>query len=303
MTFCRKTGSSFNAGVRLSPFISSLRNLFLLLFFAFSLGFGSPEPFALSKPFDHSSWDRFLKKFVNEEGEVNYRGVKEDPSLLNEYLAKLAGLGPEGVFGWPREEKLALWLNGYHAAVVRAVIENYPVKSIKDIPSVWETQRITVGINRMSLQDIQAVQLIGATHDEKIYTALCCGARSCPKMRREAYTGTRVEGQLFLAAREFVNDPARNRVIPGKKKAEISRIFKWHAADFKLDFGTFENDRGLSQEEHAVLSFIAHYLQDAGKLEFLEQGNYKIKYLPFDWSLNEWHPETGNDSSAPPASR
>ncbi|HXV27862.1 MAG TPA: hypothetical protein VD913_02755, partial [bacterium] len=48
-----------------------------------------------------------------------------------------------------------------------------------------------------------------------------------------------------------------------------------------------ENDLKRSPQQMAVLSFIAHYLEDAKKIEYLEEGRYKIKYLPFDWDLNE----------------
>ena len=124
---------------------------------------------------------------------------------------------------------------------------------------------------------------------KKIDTALACGAKSCPALSREAYTGPRVEGQLFLAAQRFVNDPERNHIDPAAKAVKISKIFKWYGNDFKLDFLSEERDQRFSESEYAALSFIANYLKDEKKIQFLEENGYKIKYLDFDWKLNEWH--------------
>ena len=194
-----------------------------------------PSSFALDKPFDHSTWDAFLKKFVNEKGEVDYAGIKKDPKLLNDYLARLAAIDlGDFNFNWPREEKLALWLNAYHAGVISVIVKYYPVKSIQDIPGVWNAASIEVAMKNHTLNDIRAGDLIGVFHDEKIHTVLACGAKSCPKLRNEAYTGQKVDGQLFLATRAFVNDPDRNRIIPGEKKSSFPefsngtpKIFSW----------------------------------------------------------------------------
>ena len=104
---------------------------------------------------------------------------------------------------------------------------------------------------------------------------------------RDAFTGPKVEGQLFLLTRKFVNDPVYVDIQPGRKKIRISRIFKWYANDFKLDFGTPEPLGKFSTVETAVLSFLSYYLEDEDKGEYLQQANYKIEYPAFDWSLND----------------
>ena len=264
-----------------------IRFWFLVLSFVF---FFPSALFALDKPFDHSAWDQFLKEFVNEQGEVNYEAAQKTPTLLNHYIEQLAAVDYEDlVRKWPREEKLALWLNAYHVGVTRAILDHYPVQSIQNIAGVWDLPLVRIGNQTFSLNHIRARQLLGVYRDEKIHLALACGAKSCPRLRREAFTGPRVEGQLFLATRDFVNDPIYTQITPGQKKIHVSRIFKWYAKDFTLDFGSVEIGRKLAPEEIAVLSFIAHYLEDSQKVQYLEDGRYKIQYLLFDWKLNDWH--------------
>lgn len=238
---------------------------------------------------------------MNEKGEVDYQAVKSDPSLLEEYLKQIAGIDFKDFQGhWPREERLALLLNAYHAAVIRAIARAYPVASVQGIAGVWENHDIQIAGRSYSLNSILASGLIRTFRDEKIHAGLFTGAKDSPRLSREAFTGPKAEGQLFLAAREFVNNPKANQIVPGQKKIRISSIFKWYGADYLLDFGRTGPEEKFSGTEMAVLSFLAHYLEDPGKVAYLEEKNYKIQYLPFDWSLNDWHSGKKADTPASP---
>lgn len=238
-----------------------------------------------SGPLDHSTWDQFLKKYVQEDGSFDFAGAKKDYSLLEQYEKELRKF--KKVEMRPREEVMAVLINAYHFGVIRAILNAYPVKNIQSISGFWEIQNIRIGKSRLSLNQIKKDRLLGTYRDEKIHAALACGAKSCPKWIPEAYTGTRLEGLLYQAAVRFVNDPDFNKIDMGSKKIYISRIFKWNAIDFKLDFGTFENDRGWSDETFAVVSFIANYLEDFDKVRYLEKSSFKVDYLRFDWTLND----------------
>ncbi|OQA51326.1 MAG: hypothetical protein BWY44_01125 [Candidatus Omnitrophica bacterium ADurb.Bin292] len=237
----------------------------------------------------HAVWRSFLHQFVNENGDVNYAGVKRNPALLNDYLAFIAAQNPVDVKTlWPREKAMAFWINAYHAGVIKIVVDHYPARSLNQISSAWDITVIHVGAEQYSLNQIRNQILMKTYRDEKIHLALSCGARGCPRLDRDPFTDANVEGKLFLATREFLNDPARVEIIPGKKTIRLSRIFKWYGADFNLDFGTPERIGKFSREEMSILSFLIYYSEDLQKIEFLEEGRYKIKYMPFDPELNDW---------------
>ena len=99
--------------------------------------------------------------------------------------------------------------------------------------------------------------------------------------------GSRVDGQLYVASREFVNDATKNRIELGAKKVILSRLFKWYGKDFLLNWSHFPEKPRWNPEDMSVLSFLAHYLQDPAKVEFLQEGRYKVKYEVFDWALND----------------
>ena len=195
--------------------------------------------------FDYSVLDAFLKKNVNESGAVDYQAITKDPKELNDCLANLMAVPESEMVAWPREEALAFWLNAYHLMQIKLVVERYPVTSVQQIPSFWDIAAFHLGEKdkgqkQYSLNDIRVNQLIGVFHDEKIHLALSSAARGGPKLMREAFTGPKVEGQLFLLARKFVNNPVFVDITPGRKKIRLSKIFKWYGKDFKLDFGTPE---------------------------------------------------------------
>jgi hypothetical protein len=178
-------------------------------------------------------------------------------------------------------------VNAYNAAVVRAVITHYPVESMLRIPGIWDMEIIRVADEPKSLNEIRRADLMDNFRDEKIHFALACGAVDCPALSREAYAGPKVEGQLFQAVRNFVNNPYRVVIVPGEKKIRLSRIFQWYGEDFRIDFAVFPDDQRFSILENSVLSFLAYYLEDARKVDHLESRQFKIKYLPFNWRLND----------------
>lgn len=247
-------------------------------------------------PFDHSEWGQFLKKFVNEKGEVDYRSALKEPALLEAYLEKLKSIPAEGFEEWPREERIAILVNAFNAGAVKLILKHYPLQSFLDIPGVWDQPVVSIGTSERtqkpqtcSLNRLQNGVLRRGFRDEKILFALSTAAKGSPRLAREAYVGPRLEGQLYLATRTFANDETRNQITPGKKKIVLSRLFQWYGGDFLLNWGNFPEDERWNPEEMAVLSFFAHYLDDPKRVEFLKEGKYKVKYEVFDWRLNDSH--------------
>src|SRR2546427_6902884 len=73
----------------------------------------------------HDEYDRLLKKYVNEQGLVNYEGWKQsaaDLFALDEYLKQFAAKIDSPAQG---NEKAATLVNGYNALVLRWILANY----------------------------------------------------------------------------------------------------------------------------------------------------------------------------------
>src|SRR5690606_28169691 len=114
----------------------------LILFFLLFTGIHAQD-------FDHSKWDAFLKQHVDQAGNVDYVSIKEDESKLKEYLNQFIKTAPSKY--WDKEEKLAYWINAYNAFTIKLIVDNYPLKSIKDLETPWDKKFIPIDGELISL--------------------------------------------------------------------------------------------------------------------------------------------------------
>ena len=224
-------------------------------------------------PLSHMAWDGLLKKYVNDQGLVNYKGIRADSLALNAYLQELAGHLPSK--SWTDTDRLAYWINAYNAFTVQRIVRGYPVKSIKDlggtkifVDTPWDQHFIKLGDTRYSLNDLEHRIIRKQFADNRIHVALVCAAISCPRLRNEAYTGPRLNEQLDAQGRDFVNNPAKNKLTPADKP-QVSSIFNFYPKDFTKNGST------------SVQDFINRYA--AQKIK----PNAPLSYLEYNWGLNE----------------
>lgn len=224
--------------------------------------------FAQKAP-SHQAWDKLLKKHVNTAGMVNYKGFKDDKSEFDAYLKTLSDNAPQK--NWSENDQKAFWINAYNAYTVSLILKHYPVKSIKDIGgkiykvnTAWDIKFITIGGEKYDLNNIEH-KILRKFNDPRIHFAIVCASLSCAKLRREAYTGSKLEAELDDQGRDFLNDKFKNKI--SADKAELSKYFTWYGGDFTKNGN--------------LVDFINRYSQT--KIN----SNTKISYLDYNWSLNE----------------
>jgi len=184
----------------------------------------------ITEVFNHSVWDGLLRDFVNPEGNVNYEGFRQNRGVLRDYIASLGANMPTE--NWTQEDQLAYWMNAYNAMTVDLILRNLPLKSIKDIDKPWNQRLWKLGSKWYNLDEIEH-QILRKMDDPRIHFGINCASFSCPPLLNEAFTSTRVDGQLDALARSFINDPLRNTIA--SDRIVISKIFTWFAKDFKKD--------------------------------------------------------------------
>ena len=73
----------------------------------------------------------------------------------------------------------------------------------------------------------------------------------------------------------FLMDVRRNRYDPENRTLELSPIFKWYGGDFEKTSGS-------------VQAFVASRItNDPPTQEQIQRREVKIRYLDYDWSLND----------------
>jgi hypothetical protein len=226
-----------------------------------------------SKPINHAMFDSLLRKYVNTEGMVNYKGFIQDSVAFNSYLDLLSKNHPNEK-NWSRDERLAYWLNAYNAFTIKLICNYYPVQSIKDVKKgvpfvsdTWTIDFIKIEKRNYSLNNIEHNIVRPTFNDPRVHFALNCASISCPKLLGEAYRADVLQKQLDGQARDFLKDTFRNK-ITSANKAEVSKLFTWFAGDFK-------------KVEPSVVAFINRY----SDIKLAE--NAQIDFLEYDWALNE----------------
>lgn len=221
---------------------------------------------------DHKIWDELLKKYVNDDGFIDYKGIMSEKVKFEKYLDLLSNNAPSN--NWSENEKLAYWINVYNAFTVKLIVDNYPVESIKDlnptvsIPTVytvWTKEWFKIGGEDFSLDRVEHKILRKDFNEPRIHFAINCASFSCPVLRPEAFKAEKIEKQLDEQTRSFINDPKRNRIT--KNKVEVSKIFSWFGDDF--------------QKNQTLVQFLNKY----SKVKISESAD--IDFMDYQWSLND----------------
>jgi hypothetical protein len=276
--------------------------LLLALMFCFASNVTSREK-TNESVFDYSNYADVLKNFVDDKGMVDYEGLKAESDQLDSFVNDLSGVKSEEYETWTKEQKIAFWLNAYNGLTLKVIIEHYPIESswlksliypknsIRQIDGVWDEITHNVTGKKMTLEHIEHEILRKKFNEPRIHMALVCAAMGCPPLRREPYVGSRLDSQFDDQTRIFLSDPKKFKIDTSRNSVYVSSIFKWFAEDFGEKYGDKERIAGKSREESAVIHFIAQYLSK-DKQEYLLNGKYRIKYLDYDWSLNEQQGES-----------
>ena len=212
---------------------------------------------------DHSEWDKLLKKYVGPSGLVDYKGFLNERKELQAYLSMLSSIEPNE--SWSVEELLAYYINTYNAYTVDLILENYPVKSIKDINGPWTKAIIPIGNKNLSLGGVEN-GILRKMNEPRIHFAVNCASFSCPNLLDEAYTASKINEQLDRVTRDFINGD-KNEI--NAENPKLSMIFNWYRKDF------------LSED----IKDLGAYINKYSDVEISEQA--QIEFLEYDWNLNE----------------
>ncbi len=230
-----------------------------------------PSPLNVPSGINPQAFDALLKKYVNDQGLVNYSAWKNNAADVASLAGFLKEYAPKPEKAAAGNERAAALVNAYNAGVLSWILKNYPTDSVWETQDAFTAKRYTIGGRQVALNDIENGALrpqIGLlTH-----SVLVCAARSCPPLQKSAYTGVDFEAQDAKAYRVWLGRPDLNTFEPGDKKAEISSIFRWYKEDFDAAGGVKKVlAEKAPEQDHA----------------FLAGGDYEVSYLSYNWGLND----------------
>jgi hypothetical protein len=231
----------------------------------------------------HVLFTDIVRQYV-QDGRVNYKGLRHDPRL-DQYLIQLQTMDPDTISD--SLAQLSFWINAYNAYTLKAICDHYPLKSINDLnpgglvagsslkASIWDRDLVVLGHKRMTLNQIEHKIIRPLFNEPRAHFALVCASKSCPILRPEAYEARDLSAQLDDQGQAFLASTFRNRFDVSAKTAYLSKIFDWYGGDF-----------GKSKAD--ILRFIAQFAPAPVAADIQKNpGQWKIKFLDYDWGLNE----------------
>lgn len=212
--------------------------------------------------FDYKNYGQFLKKYVSVDGKVNYENISKGKPELATIIKQFEKNSPKKK--WSRNEKLAYWINAYNMYTIQLIINNYPLKSIKDIESPWDKEFISIENKNISLGHIEH-KILRKMNEPRIHFAINCASFSCPNLKNYPFEPEKLDNQLQVVAKSFINDKTKN--IISANEIKISAIFDWFGDDFKTN--------------GSLIDYLNKY--SSTKIN----KNAKINFLEYNWNLNK----------------
>lgn len=207
-------------------------------------------------------FEEFLNKYVSTDGYVDYDAIYENQGDLDYVITRFE---QETVLqSWTDSDVLAHWTNVYNAYSIKLIVNNFPVRSIRDLTDAFDLKYIPYQGKKISLNYIEK-EILSKTLDARIHFAINCASLSCANINRTPFYGDTIYEQLDLAAKKFINDMSKNNI--SKKEVQLSKIFDWFAADFLKD-------------EASIIDYINKYSDTKIR------SGATITFLEYNWSLN-----------------
>lgn len=266
------------------------------------------QPEILSRVSFHDKCADIFKSFVNEDGTVDYRRLKLKRSQLRRLLSEFDGLDPNEYKSWPKDDKIAFWINAYNIKLLHIIVRNYPIESsrfmrffwwdptdIRHIPpegklgtEKWNAYKFMGMREQFTLAAVEERFFRKEFADPRIFLALAYASLSGPPLRNEPYYGHKLDEQLEDQAKKFLSRPRGFKIDRGGQAVYLSALFgpKWHGKEFASKFATEKKFKDKPPATRAILNFISNYVSERDA-SFLEVGNYSVKYMKYDWRLDD----------------
>jgi len=249
----------------------------------------------------HDKCAALLKEFVDDKGRVDYASLKRKRLELKKVLGEFAALDPNEYKAWPRQDKIALWINASNLQMLDIIVRHYPIepisrfhsviwgpKSVRHIEGKWTKFKFMVADEVFTLSEIEQRFFRKEFRDPRVFLALTRASVSSPPLRNEPYYGYKLDEQLDDQARRFLSSPLALKIDRDKGKVYISAIFQKndYGREFLEKYAIDRKFKGKEPETRAVLNFITNYVPESVK-SYLELGNYTVQFIGYNWTIND----------------
>lgn len=237
----------------------------------------TPAAEPLPPDFEWAPWDSLLARHVTD-GLVDYAGWRAGGTAeLDALLAAMASWS--GYEKATREQKMAFLMNAYNALIIRQVLANPGIESVKQIKGVFDTTKHRLPGGEFTLDGIEKTLLraLAGREDPAWHFGVVCASRGCPPLLAKAYRAPELSTDLAGRARLLLADPTKARYEEDGHILHLSELFRWYQSDF--EFG-----------DNTLVRWLGPYMTLGMAMKFASS-EPEVRFLDFDWRLNETAPE------------
>ena len=247
----------------------------------------------------NEAYDRiFTPELITEDGLVQYSRLRRKRHDVLAAKRQLKTLNPAILMSLSREERVAFWINTYNFCTIQLIIDNYPIQpkwymiiypdnSIMQITGAWTKQFFDIQREEYNLQEIEQEFLLKRYKDPRICFALSNASGGGAILRNEPYKADRLDEQLNDQVKKYLATPKGIRWDRDNDILYVSNIFQTHTKTFlESEWAAIKKFRDRKDAERIWLNFILPHLSE-DDIRYLENNEFKIKFIEFDWHLNE----------------
>lgn len=241
--------------------------------------------------FPYERLDRVLRANVDKEGNVAYARVKGNNDLdifvralaladLTKFPNWMNPADPADPKSKPtpdRTPELVFWINAYNGLFLKAIADAYPVKSPTQIAGLDSAKTRVVAGKAYSFADLRRKI---AEIDPRALFALPDGTKSGPRALSSVYRYTNLGKQLNGAITAFINDPTH--VEPPLRLKNTVSVSPW-----LLSVEEWFKPKASRRKMDGARRLLSSYAQRNSDQNYFTAGDYEVKFLPTNASLNE----------------
>lgn len=240
--------------------------------------------------------------YVGPQGKVDYSRLRRQRLVLRTITTLIENLKPNEYNKWPKEDKIAFWINTYNLHKLKAITENYPIEGSRWLNPIWgansirhikkqlDTYKFLAMHEEFTFDEVENRFFKDLFKEPRVFFAITMGTKSSPPMLNVPYQGSKLYQQLDDQTRRFlVNENIGFKADEENKIVYLSLILKpgWYGDQFTEKYSTDKmfKDKTLP-EIRAILNFVADYIPQ-NNVSFLKIGTYSVSYLAYNWQLDE----------------
>ena len=240
----------------------------------------------------------FTPDLVTDDGRVKYSILKRKRWDVLDAERELKELNPAILMSLKKEQRIAFWINTYNFCTIKLILDHYPIKpkwfmiiypdnSIMQITGAWEKEYFEIQQLEYNLREIEQDFLLERYKDPRICFALSNASMGGAPLRNEPYQGDKLDQQLNDQVSSYLKTRKGMRLDKDANILYLSNLFQMHKDTFlDSEYAKVKKFRDRKKEERAWLNFILPYLSEEDA-RYLDENNPDIKFIDFDWHLNE----------------